>query len=218
MVDSSKSSSATSTSHGHGAIADSETRSFYDRQTALAAVVGDLLAQHRSADADNRPHTLKKQPRQKVSGGLSRGLIEGEAANAANISSPRGVLVPALLDAQKNVDSQVEQLRQRRDAREEEFDSYQQGHGVSATVAGVHKFLNEALATKASSNMLRKANLLTTGRAGRNAGFGWALEGLLQETLKNEGGADEEKQEKKLKAAKRTVLVPVKATPATADA
>jgi hypothetical protein len=105
--------------------------------------------------------------------------------------------------------------------REDEFESSQQGHGVSATVAGVHKFLNEALATKASSNMLRKANLLTSGRAGRNAGYGWALEGLLHETLKSEGAAgsaDEDKPEKKTKAGKRTVLVPVKTTSAAAEA
>lgn len=189
---------------GSGPTASDEIKPFFDRQTALAALVGDMMAVRKSESGqDHIKATFQKAPRKKTQGGLSRSLIEPDASK--NTSTPRGIVVPPKQDAERRVDVQVDTLRSQQDERAERYEQSLLEHGVSATVAGVQKFLNEALATKASTNLLRKANLLANNKVGRNAGFGWALEDLLKET----GSNDEEKESKSPKK-KKTVVVPVK--------
>jgi hypothetical protein len=180
MVDSSKS----------GPHAGEESRPFFDRQTHLAQLVGDMMVARRqqrdASDANSASGSSvgglslrKKQPRAKDKGGLARGLLERDLSSA-NMSSPRGVVVPAINDVQRNLDTQVDALRATRDERARRYEESQLER-VSASVAGVQKFLHEAMSSsKASNNMLRKANMLANARVGRNMGYGWAIDGLLR--------------------------------------
>lgn len=174
MVDSSKSS---------GVHTGDETRPFFDRQTHLAALVGDMLAVRRQTiegGASRNHRGPKKQARVKSKGGLAQSLLERDVSGVS-VSSPRGIVVATENQVQRTVDQQVDILCTFRDDREQ-HNEQRQREGVSATTAGVKKFVHEALSAKASTNMLRKANLLAnTTRVGRNASHGWAIDGLLQE-------------------------------------
>ena len=97
-------------------------------------------------------------------------------------------------------DNRVEELQKKRDADAERFEREQAESRRGGSAAGVTKFLSEALSTKESSELLRKANL-RSGKVGRHAGLGYVLEEYTTEngisvgqTESEEGAAEEEKQ------------------------
>jgi len=179
MVDSSK------TSNAH---TGDESLPLFDRQTHLASLVGDMMSNRRQ-QGDHGQRGTKKQTRVKAKGGLARGILQRDVG-CTNLSSPRGVVVPASADVQYTIDAQIDALCA---ARDERALRYEQGQleRVSASVAGVQKFLHEALAGKTSENLLRKSNLLTNNRTGRNAGYGWAIDGLLKDQIGLSGAGPE---------------------------
>ena len=71
-------------------------------------------------------------------------------------------------------------MLQRQDGLLDQFERQQLEEKGSASAAGVHKFLHEALSTKQAKEMLRRANQMADKKQGRNAGMGWALEDLLR--------------------------------------
>ena len=77
----------------------------------------------------------------------------------------------------KLVEREVELLQRRRDKEAERFEIRQREtkHG---DVAGVHKFLTEALSSKDAQELLRKTNL-AAGHTGRDTGYGYVLDDLL---------------------------------------
>lgn len=78
----------------------------------------------------------------------------------------------------KIVEREIELLQRRRDKEAERFE-IRQRESKQGDVAGVHKFLTEALSHKDAQELLRKTNL-AAGHTGRDTGYGYVLDDFLK--------------------------------------
>jgi hypothetical protein len=191
MVDTSKPKGSGSTNE--------EAKSLFTRQVELAEAIEAMAPSGNNLAPAGLAAKLRESQERKAPGNMSEILIStGEDAPKLNL--PRTAKVKQLRGRDAMNDNRVEELQKKRDADAERFEREQAESRRGGSAAGVTKFLSEALSTKESSELLRKANL-RSGKVGRHAGLGYVLEEYTTEngisvgqTESEEGAAEEEKQ------------------------
>ena len=171
MVDSSNTKGA-----GGAAASSEESKPLFARQTDLAVAVQSMFDKH-NGGAPRRQGMKAKVT--KAKGGMSAMLINSHDS-AGDVNSPRGVVVPAYSDVDALNDLEVEKIQKTRDRHSETFEAQQLEAKIGTSGAGVQKFLTEALGTKESQILLRKTNLASNARKGRNSGYGYVLDEFLE--------------------------------------
>ena len=172
MVDSSNTKGAGAASGNSG----DDNKPFFTRQTDLAVAVQSMFDK---ANGGATRRVARKTKTKKTVGGMSAMLINpNDGGN--NVNSPREVVVVSRTDVDTLNDLEVEKMQRMRDRHSENFEAQQLEAKIETSGAGVQKFLTEALGTKESQLLLRKTNLASNDRKGRNAGYGYVLDEFLE--------------------------------------
>jgi hypothetical protein len=137
-----------------------------------------------------------KRKKGRKAGDLSRALID-TTDNSTFVSNVKSVVVRSTSEQEKNYEVEMRKLEMVREKEAQKEEKRAISNVNPDSENGVERFLNEALETDnvsasdtfpiicslkfvlQSSDMLRKANILTHSRQNARAGYGWTLEGML---------------------------------------
>ena len=163
---------------------DDSRKTFFERQIDLAVTMQETIIKQREK-SNNKKHSvltaIKKHKKEK--GRLTKDIIDPMSHGSdAFLSSEEVVVVKTLEGVEEDYLLQNKKLYKEIDQRNEAFD--QQRAQQQAREAGLNmdssKFINQALATKESSLMLRKANAMGGVKVGSRKTYGPALEDILK--------------------------------------
>lgn len=164
------------TNNNHASVAN-DNKPMYARQIELSTLIHDM-----SIKSQIRARKKRRAVREKRSGGISQEIIN---SNAEEVATPRAVMVTSKKHQDSNFERKMRLFNESHDrtaaAFQEKLLSDMMSRGDPAK--DITRFLNDALATHDSKEMLRKANFLSNRKQGRRAGYGYALEHVLRTQL-----------------------------------
>lgn len=144
------------------------------RQTELAALVTVLLN-------NNQPSTsrLKKRLRLLKKGPISMGILNSDT-DKADYLKENSVRIPASGTTESIYSAKVDEAYRELEARAEVLEAAEQSSGTQDRTEAMISLLNDAITSNESRVALRRANVLANRKQGSRAGYGWALESIVQ--------------------------------------